>query len=199
MTSSPYTFKDLMEKVRQGSPEASRELYDRYGHHILHVVRRRLHSRLRSKFDSLDFVQDVWASFFAATAATPASGNAAEGGQRFESPSALAAFLATVARNKVAQAFRIRLGGRTKRNLNLENSLDGSAAFQAERLRGPDPTGSQVAVAKEAYDRLTSDQPSHHRRILELLHQGNSHADIAAKLGVNEKTIRRLIRKLEGA
>jgi RNA polymerase sigma factor (sigma-70 family) len=199
MTSSPYTFKDLMEKVRQGSPEASRELYDRYGHHILHVVRRRLHSRLRPKFDSLDFVQDVWASFFAATKAVPpASDGAAEAGTRFESPSALAAFLAKVARNKVAEAFRTRLG-RTKYNLNRENSLDGSAAFQGKKLRGPDPTGSQVAVAKETYDRLANDQPSHHRRILELLHQGCKHGEIAEKLGVNEKTIRRLVRKLQGA
>src|SRR6202022_1858906 len=102
----------------------------RYGHHILHVVRRKLHSKLRPKFDSLDFGQDVWASFFAAEPHD----------QRFESPSALAAFLAQVARNKVAEAFRTRLQ-RQKYNLNRENSLDGSAAFHAETLVGPDPTG----------------------------------------------------------
>jgi RNA polymerase sigma factor (sigma-70 family) len=185
---SPSNFKALMDRVREGSPEASRELYDRYGHHILHVVRRKLHSKLRPKFDSLDFVQDVWASFFAAEPRE----------QRFESPSALAAFLAQVARNKVAEAFRTRLQ-RQKFNLNRENSLDGSAAFHAESLVGPDPTGSQLAVANETYDRLTQGQPAHHRRILELLHQGHTHLDIATSLGVNEKTIRRLIRKLQGA
>ena len=187
-----------MEKVRQGSPEASRELYDRYGHHILHVVRRRLHSKLRPKFDSLDFVQDVWASFFAVTAAARAAGSEAATAPRFDSPSALAAFLARVARNKVAEACRDRLE-RDKYNINRENSLDGSAAFEVEKMRGPDPTGSQVALANEAYNRLTRDQPSHHRRIMELLHQGYSHLEIAEKLGVNEKTIRRLIRKLQGA
>jgi RNA polymerase sigma-70 factor (ECF subfamily) len=161
-------------------------------------VRRRLHSKLRPKFDSLDFVQDVWASFFAITAAARAAGGEAANAQQFDSPSALAAFLAKVARNKVAEACRTRLE-RAKHDVNRENSLDGSAAFQVKMLRGPDPTGSQVAMANEAYRRLTSDQPSHHRRIMELLHQGFSHQEIAEKLGVNEKTIRRLVRKLQGA
>jgi RNA polymerase sigma-70 factor (ECF subfamily) len=178
-----------MDRVREGSPEASRELYDRYGHHILRVVRRKLHSKLRPKFDSLDFVQDVWASFFAAEPHEQ---------KRFETPSALCAYLAQVASNKVADAFRMRLQ-RQKYNVNRENSLDGSAAFHAQTLIGPDPTGSQLAVANETYDRLTQGQPAHHGRILELLHQGHSHLEIATALGVNEKTIRRLIRKLQGA
>ena len=58
-------FRDLMRQVQAGSEEAARRLCDVYGSHILRVVRRRLPDHLRSKFDSIDFVQDVWASFFA--------------------------------------------------------------------------------------------------------------------------------------
>jgi RNA polymerase sigma-70 factor (ECF subfamily) len=186
MAESLQTFQDLMERVRQGSPEASQQLLDRYGHHILHVVRRTLHAKLRTKFDSLDFVQDVWASFFTGPQVD----------MRFETPEGLAAFLAKVARNKVVEAFRQRMQGQ-KYNVNRENSLDGSAAFQVERLVGADPTGSQLAVANEAYEGLTRGQPDHYRRILELLQQGHTHQEIAEALGLNEKTIRRLIRKLE--
>ena len=186
MAESLQTFQDLMERVRLGSPESSQQLLDRYGHHILRVVRRSLHPKLRTKFDSLDFVQDVWASFFTGPQVD----------MRFDSPEALAAFLAKVARNKVVEAFRQRMQGQ-KYNVNRENSLDGSAAFQVEKLVGADPTGSQLAVANEAYDRLTRGQPDHYRRILELLQQGHTHQEIAEALGLNEKTIRRLIRKLE--
>ena len=43
---------------------AAKELYDTYVAHVLRCVRNRMWHRLRSKFDSQDFVQQVWASFF---------------------------------------------------------------------------------------------------------------------------------------
>jgi DNA-binding NarL/FixJ family response regulator len=86
---------------------------------------------------------------------------------------------------------------RQKYNLNREHSLDGSAAFHVEKLTGDDPTASQVAVAKEALDKMTNGQPNRYRRIVELLQQGHSHQEIAETLGLNEKTIRRLVEKLK--
>jgi RNA polymerase sigma factor (sigma-70 family) len=186
MTTSPYEFKDLLAKVREGSPEAGQKLYHQFGNHILRVVRKHLPLKLRPKFDSLDFEQDVWASFFAADPRD----------QKFESPSALAAYLAKMAANKVAEVSRTRLQ-RRKYNVNRENSLEGSAAFQVEHLIGPDPTPSQTAAAKEALSRLTTGQSDIRRKILELLQQGHDHAEIAAALNVNEKTIRRMIRQLK--
>jgi RNA polymerase sigma-70 factor (ECF subfamily) len=186
MTESPQKFHDLMERVRQGSQEAGQELYQLYGHHILHVVRRKLHAKLRPKFDSIDFVQDVWASFFADQLRQ----------RTFSTPEELIAFLASVARHKVVDAFRQRMQ-RRKYNITREHSLDGSAAFQVEKLIGPDPTASQVAVAKEAYDKMTNGQPDRYRRIVELLRQGHSHEEIADTLGLNEKTIRRLVEQLK--
>ena len=53
----------LMRSVREGSEDAARMLFDRYAPHIRRVVRRKLHQKLRPQFDSVDFVQDVWASF----------------------------------------------------------------------------------------------------------------------------------------
>src|SRR5947209_4816813 len=47
-------FKNLMRRVQEGSEDAARELLDRYGEHILRVVRRKLSRQLRSKFDSVD-------------------------------------------------------------------------------------------------------------------------------------------------
>jgi RNA polymerase sigma-70 factor (ECF subfamily) len=179
-------FQELMERVRQGSQEACQELYQLYGHHILHVVRRKLHAKLRPKFDSLDFVQDVWASFFADQVRE----------RTFSTPEELIAFLASVAQHKVIDAFRQRMQ-RQKHNLNREHSLDGSAAFHVEKLTGPGPTASQVAVAKETYDQMTTGQPDRFRRVIDLLRHGHTHKEIADALGVNEKTIRRLVDKLK--
>jgi RNA polymerase sigma factor (sigma-70 family) len=185
MADNPEKFRDLMERVRQGSQEASQELYHLYGHHILTVVRRKLHAQLRPKIDSLDFVQDVWASFFADQLRH----------RTFATPEELIAYLASVARHKVVDAFRTRMK-RQKFNVNREKSLDGSAAFQVDRLIGADPRPSQVAVAKEAFDKLTTAQPDRYRRILDLLREHHTHEEIAEKLGLNEKTVRRLVEKL---
>jgi hypothetical protein len=46
----------LMERIQEGSQDAVRELLDQYGSHLVRVIRRRLSQRLRSQFDSADFV-----------------------------------------------------------------------------------------------------------------------------------------------
>jgi RNA polymerase sigma factor (sigma-70 family) len=175
-----------MERLRKGSPEAARVLCERYGPHILRVVRRKLDKKLRAKFDSADFEQAVWASFFIDPTHQ----------YSFKQPEELIAFLAELAHNKLVDALRQRY--RTaKYNVNRERSLEGSAACQAARVADRQPTPSELAAARERWDRLVEGQPPRYRRILELLRQGNTHAEIAREVGVSEKTVQRLLRKLD--
>jgi RNA polymerase sigma-70 factor (ECF subfamily) len=178
-------FSILMQRLREGSQDAAKELFERYGPHILVVIRRRLSKKLRSKFDSDDFTQAVWASFFALP----------QGNYSFDNPKALIGFLVKIARGKVIEAVRQRFAT-AKYNVNREHSLEGSAAFQVDALSARQPTPSQVAVAKEQWDRLQEKLPTHQRRILELLRQGYTHEEIADRLDMNERTIRRLIRRI---
>ncbi|HKI31931.1 MAG TPA: sigma-70 family RNA polymerase sigma factor [Gemmataceae bacterium] len=184
MSDSQDEFGDLMRRLADGSEDAARELLDRYGEHILRVVRRKLNRELRSKFDSVDFVQAVWASFFA----RPRQ-------RRFDHPQALIAFLVTLAQNKVIDAVRQRLQTQ-KYNVNRERALDGSVAAEAAGLRAREPTPSQVAVANDEWQRLLADLPARYQRMLVLLREGHTQKDIARELNVNEKTIRRVLEKL---
>jgi RNA polymerase sigma factor (sigma-70 family) len=186
MSEAEQDFKQLMQRVLAGSSDATRELLRRYGPHLLRIVRRKLHRNLRSKFDSLDFVQAVWASFFASDLRD----------YRFDRPEALAGFLANLARNKVVDAVRQRQTD--KYNVNQEHSLDRSETRRAAGLAARQATPSQVAVANEQWDRWLQDLPPHYQRILVLLRQGSNHRQIAEELGVNEKTVRRLLSKLAG-
>jgi len=186
MAKAENEFSILMQRVRNGSQEAARELLEQYGPHIVRAVRRKLNRKLRAKFDSMDFVQDVWASFFINS---PSS-------RDFETPEQLMAFLVNLARNKVIEEFRQRLQTE-KHNLNREHSLDGSAAFQVERLVGPEPTGSQVFAAKERWDQMVEGQPDHYQKILDLLQEGKSYQEVAEQVGVHVKTVRRVVRKLD--
>jgi RNA polymerase sigma factor (sigma-70 family) len=182
MAEDPQSFRLLMQRVREGSPDAARELLDLYGEHIRRVVRRNLSKKLRPKFDSSDFLQSVWATFFADQPAA------------IDTPEALLAFLNRVARNKVVEAFRQRCQT-AKYNVNRERSLEGSAAYQALRVPTRQPTPSQAAATKEEWDQLLERLPAHHQVILDLSRQGITQQEIAQKLNLHERSIRRVLRK----
>lgn len=180
-------FSVLMERVRQGRPEAIAEMVRRYGGHVRAVVRQRLHHRLRSQFDSLDFQQDVWASFFCGDPER----------HRFNSPEALIRFLCEMAHHKVVEVFRQRLQS-IKYNRNREESLDQMRDHEMElEAGGRYPSPSQVAIAKEKWQRLLARQPPHQRRMLELLVLGYTHAEIAAQMQISPKMIQRFIQSLK--
>jgi RNA polymerase sigma-70 factor (ECF subfamily) len=185
MPESREEFADLMRRLSEGSEDAARELLDHYGEHILRVVRRKLSRELRSKFDSVDFVQAVWASFFADMPRQ----------RRFDHPQALMAFLVTLAQNKVIDAVRQRMQTQ-KYDINRERPLEGSVVGDGGGVAARQPTPSQEAVANDEWRRLLDELPNRYRRMLELLREGHTQKDIARELNVNEKTIRRVLEKL---
>jgi RNA polymerase sigma-70 factor (ECF subfamily) len=184
-TTDDLDFKKLLQEIQEGSEEAARAFLDKYGKYILRVIRRRLAKRLRSKFDSSDFLQDVCASFFRDPPPPEA----------FNEREALLAFLAQMARNKVAQANRQRLERRRYAD-KPENSLDGSARYLARGLQGGDPTPSAVAVAREQWLDIVERKRPDHEKILFLLHEGYTHEEIAGLLGLSAKSVQRLVNKL---
>jgi RNA polymerase sigma-70 factor (ECF subfamily) len=185
MSIDPQEFQSLLQGLRAGSQEAARRLVAGYGQVVLRVIRRRLHKRMRTKFDSDDFAQSVWGSFFA----TPLPE------QGLERPEDLVHYLMALANNKVVDAIRQRVQG-IKRNVTNERSLDGSAAGQALGLVDAKPTPSQAVMAKDIWDEVRARVERPGRRILEMIRLGMTRAEIAAALGVTEKTVQRLYRRL---
>jgi RNA polymerase sigma factor (sigma-70 family) len=173
-------FSELLNQVRDGSELAAWELVERYGDHILRAVRRRLSCEIRSKFDSADFVQAVWASFFACSHRI----------KQIASPEELSALLATIARNKVINELRKRLSSR-KYDVRREIPIMG-----LDPTTKSNATPSAIAIAKERWRALVDNQPSHFRRIISLRLAGDTQAEIAEKLQVSERTVRRVLVRL---
>jgi RNA polymerase sigma factor (sigma-70 family) len=178
-------FGPLLERVRKGDEEAARQLIENYGPHILRVVRRRLNRKLRSKFDSIDFVQAVWASFFARR----------EEIARFQQPEEIVAFLGAVATNKVIDEVRMRLQHR-RRRVEEEELLEPGTPRHDAALAADQPTPSEAVALKELWEYLLEDQPSHFRRILHMRRSGLPYEEIARRTGTPERTVRRIIEKL---
>ena len=63
--------RDFLRRIHDGDEDAARELLSRYEAEVRLVVRRQLPKLLRSRFDSLDFLQSVWGSFFHRVRTTP--------------------------------------------------------------------------------------------------------------------------------
>jgi RNA polymerase sigma-70 factor (ECF subfamily) len=181
-------FQRLLAAVREGSEEASRQLVEEYGQYILRAVRRRLSKKLRPKVDSVDFVQSVWASFFADPMAIG----------MFREPEAIIAYFAEIAAKKVAEEHR-KCFYTPKRDVRREVPLAALAqdSRQSPCLAGSEPTPSETAVAEETWQRLGEDVPSNYLRVLELLRQGSTPREIEERIGVNKRTVQRIVAKLK--
>jgi RNA polymerase sigma-70 factor (ECF subfamily) len=185
MTAGDDTFPGLMARVFAGQKDAVDELLRRYEPYLLRAIRKRLNKRLRSKFDSLDFVQDVWASFFADRPQQ----------LTFQQPEELVAFLTEVARNKLVEVVRQRLYLQ-KFNLLREQSLYDAQVADAASLAAYQETPSESAMHHEEWDRFLQSQPPVYRRILLLLREGRTPAEIAQQMGVSERTVFRASSRL---
>src|ERR1700756_2029879 len=118
----------FLARIQAGDEEAARDLLCRYEAEVRLVVRRQLPRLLRSRFDSLDFLQSVWGSFFRRMRTAPTE---------FEDSRHLVAFLARAAKNKVIDEYR-RAASR-KQDMHREEPLWGDGLRPRDV---PDPADS---------------------------------------------------------
>jgi RNA polymerase sigma factor (sigma-70 family) len=169
----------LLDACRRGDSAATAELVRRYLPHVRAAVRRRLASGMRMRFDSQDFAQDVWLSFF----------GAALGREDIRDEKALVAYLSQMARLKVAEEYRHQ----TTQKVGLHRDIPFSVTGE---LTGQYPTPSEAAIADDEWERLTAGLSERERRMLQMLRDGHTHADTAAAFQLSEKTVQRLVRRL---
>lgn len=184
MSEEKSGFQSLMEQIAAGSEAAVEKLLGLYGEHLCRAVRRRLSRALRPKFDTSDFVQAVWASFFCDRRQLA----------QFEHSGQLVAFLTRVASNKVVDECRHRLQTK-KADVARERSLSDDTS-QEIRIPGREPAPSQVAIMREQWEQMAGELPSRYRQILALRAAGETQEEIAGRLGVSEKTVNRVLNKL---
>lgn len=176
---TPDDFPALLAACRRRDPAATDELVRRYLPHVRAAVRRRLAAHMRLRFDSHDFAQDVWLSFF----------RVALDRQDLRDEGALVAYLSQMARLKVAEEYRHQ----TTQKVGLSRE---APVAEATGLTARQPTPSENATADEEWERLTAGLPDRERRMLQMLRDGHTHADTAATFQMSEKTVQRLVRRL---
>jgi RNA polymerase sigma factor (sigma-70 family) len=178
-------FSDYMARAKAGDPAAIRDFLSRYDQEVRIMVRARLPKKLRAQFDSIDFVQAVWQSFFS---------DFQRPERDFESEQHLRKFLAGVVRNKVFEQHR-RLTRTEKYDLAREERLyvrRGDRDVPREVI-SPEPSPSQAVQASDRLEQLTAGCSPLEVEVITLRHQGMTFTEIATRTGVNERTARRII------
>jgi RNA polymerase sigma-70 factor (ECF subfamily) len=140
-----------------------------------------LPSRLRSKFDSVDVVQSVWADVVHGFR---------ESGWHFANAGQLKAFLAKVTQNRFLD--RVRKHGSA---VNREQSLNFGEAEAIAPQPGNSP--SQIVQADELWQDMLRLCPPGHHELLRLKRQGCSLDEIAERTGLHKGSVRRILYDLE--
>jgi RNA polymerase sigma factor (sigma-70 family) len=173
-------FGPLLQRAALGDEAAAELILQEFAPKVLRAVRLRLNRKLRRDFDSTDFVQAVWMSFF----------DGLSGVERFADTRALCGYLTKMAERKVLMG--IRRQGRQKRDVSRERPME-SDVVDNQPIVSPTDTPSERMVAFETWEKLLSSLPLHHQRILSLRAEGYTQGEIAETLKVSEITVRRVI------
>jgi len=181
------SFANVIRRARAGDAAATAQLLSQFEPEVRTMVRVRLPRALRNQFDSMDFVQAIWKSVFTGDTAGPDA-------TTFADESQFRGWLAGVARNKVFEEHRRQT--RTKKyDIGREERF---YVRKGERevprdVAGSDPTPSENVQAGDRLDQLVEGRTAEEAEIILLRRQGLTYEEIAAKIGWNERSVRRVI------
>jgi RNA polymerase sigma factor (sigma-70 family) len=177
--------QDLIARARAGDEEAIGSFLREFEGELRIMVRGRLPKSLRCRFDSTDFVQAVWQSFFVDLRTRP---------NEFENVHHLRGYLAGVVRNKIYEQHR-RLTRTAKYALGREEPLyvRRSGREVGRDFVSPEPTPSQAVQARDRLAQLIAGCSPREVQVITLRHQGMTFDEIAARTGLGERTVRRII------
>jgi RNA polymerase sigma factor (sigma-70 family) len=167
-------------RLKDGDVEAVERVFLAYEPYIRIAVRRRLSSRLRSKVDSGDIVQSVFADMVRGVR---------DGGWYFAGRPQLLAFLQKVARRRLADRYQ-KHGSALER----EHSLDDTPSQSLPSATEPRP--SQEAQGREFWESVLRACPPAHHEVVRLRMNGFRMGEIASRTGLHEGSVRRILYEL---
>lgn len=165
-----------IERLNRGDSEAVERVLQSCEPSLRIAVRRRLGRRLRTKVDSMDIVQSVFAGV------VPGFRN---GGWRFAGRPQVMAFLRRVAWRRLADRHQEHRNA-LDREQSLADVPDGKIP------QTPSPRPSEVAQGHEFWKRILETCPPAHQEAVRLRARGYRIGEIADRTGLHEGSVRRI-------
>jgi RNA polymerase sigma-70 factor (ECF subfamily) len=176
----PNCLDSLLENLSSDDPLVTEQAFRAYEPYLRMVVRRRLPPEMRTKFDSVDIVQSVWVHMIKSFR---------EAGRRFTDARHLRAFLTQLTHHRLIDRLR-----RHRLAVAIEEPLDQESYEKVASQAGEQPV--DVLVADELWEQMLELCPPAHHELLRLKRAGALTAEVAARTGLNEGSVRRIIQDL---
>lgn len=189
MENDDLQWREMIAGLRDGNADAAHAFWNRFSPVLHNIADRHLSERLRRRLGPEDVVQSVCRTFF----------RRAQGGQlELGEADSLCSLLCAITLNKIRE--KARFHSRRKRGLDHEvqagPGADDSIASGLQlfdRAPGPD----QAAEFADQFAQILSLLDEEERHIIDLKLQDYTHEEIARKLGTSERTVRRIMKRIQ--
>lgn len=178
--SGSTSFVDLVERLHSGDVSAPADIFRRYSERLVRLAAQRIVGAMRQKVDAEDVVQSAFLSFF-----------------RKQSPGAfdlrnwddLWSLLVTFTVRKCNRQLRRYLSKKRTVNQEKPQAADNAEMSNIWEPMAREPTPAEVAALNDTVERLLNSLDDRGRSVAELTLQGHSTPEIAAALGIAERTV----------
>ena len=185
--SPELSLPDLMSRLRQGDPEAARQLFDRFSHRLIGLAQAHLDRRLRGKVDGEDVMQSVFKSFFRIQR---------EESLAFSEWDDLWSLLAVITLRKCGhRAAYYQAACRDVRRESTSSANDDEADAGWEAI-AHEPSPLQALILGEAVEEMLRSLDERDRELATLALQGFTRQEIAEQIGCTERTVYRVLERL---
>ena len=182
MADSEDPFDDLVVGLRTGDPLVLARFFEHYGPALERLAARRIDPGFRRRVGPESIAQSVCRTFL----------RRAQGGEfEIADQDSLWGLLCAIALTKVRE--KVRFHRRQKRALDREVPLESG-------LRAPvrdGPSAEEEVLFTDAFDHVIGSLSEDERSIVDLRLQGETQVAIAERLGMSERTVRRIMAQLE--
>ncbi len=182
-------WRRLIHGLRAGDERVVAEFCDRYGDALQRVAEKHLAPGVRRRVGPEDVVQSVFRTFFR---------RARVGEFQLADGDALWRLLCAIALTKAREQMRFHL--RKKRGLDRETPIgprpddSGAAGLDAA---DPRPTPAEAAEFADFFRQALAGLDEEERQVAELKLQELTNDEVAARLGSSERTVRRILKRVQ--
>jgi RNA polymerase sigma-70 factor (ECF subfamily) len=177
----------LLELCRAGNEDAARQLFERYAERLLALARRRISQRLAGRVDAEDCVQSALRTFFH---------RARQGKFVVKEQDDVAKLLMRITVHKTLR--QVAFHQADKRDASSELRQGKQAQKRWDELLAEEPTPDHAVAFLDQLETFFNQLRPQERQILEMRLGGFSNDEIAEKLGVYDRKIRRVFERIRG-